>query len=76
MKGIELDAAVVAVKEMARSEYANGYGYQVIVEAMDDTDIAAEIEGCRSQKDAVSHMRAYAVRLTSDNEGRLAEVLA
>lgn len=63
LKGIELNAAIAAVKEMARENYSNGYGYQVIVEAMDDADIGAEIEACANQKEALAVMVQFAQQM-------------
>lgn len=65
LKGIVLQAAVAAVKEMAFENYDKGYGYTVIVDSMDDDDIAAEIENLPSQKAALEHMRQYAEQMTS-----------
>lgn len=63
LKGIELDAAIAAVKEMARENYSKGYGYQVIVEAMDDADIGAEIEACTTQKESLATMVRFAEQM-------------
>lgn len=74
LKGIVLQAAVAAVKEMAKENYSKGYGYQVIIEAMDDADIAAEIESLPSQKEALAHMHQYAESMTASATTAAAEV--
>ena len=74
LKGIELNAAIAAVKEMARENYSNGYGYQVIFEAMDDADIGAEIEACANQKEALAVMVHYAEQMVDRAQQAVAEV--
>lgn len=76
LKGIVLQAAVAAVKEMAKENYNKGYGYQVIVEAMDDADIAAEIESLPSQKAALAHMVEFAENMTASATTAATEVFA